>query len=387
MRVIVDARVIQDHFPGIARYTFNLARALAEISPEDEFVLLYDPRAPNAHHNLAELQHGPHVRLLPSAAPLFSLSEQWRIPRQLASLTPSVIHAPYYIRPYLMPAPVVFVAYDLIPLKYPEYFSLHERLAFQFTMRLSLRTAQAIVSTSRSTAQDLQQFYGVPPERLVVIPGAADAHFIPQPAFTIATLRAKYHLPERYALYLGSNKPHKNLVRLVESWAHVSAQAPEVKLVIAGHWDPRYEQAKERAKALQLEEKVLFAGPIADADLPALYSGAEVFIFPSLYEGFGLPVLEAMACGVPVICSNTSSLPEVAGDAALMVDPTDVPALSQAIARVLADAGLRQHLREKGLARAAMFSWHRAAQEMLVLYHRLAERRPAGRPLSGISAR
>ena len=372
MLVAIDARVIQDHFPGIARYTFNLARALADISPEDEFVLLYDPHAPNVHYNLAELQRHPQVRLLPGAAPIFSLSEQWRVPRQLVRLAPDVIHAPYYIRPYAMPAPVVFVAYDLIPLKYPQYFSRREWLIFQLTMRLSLQTAQVIISTSRSTANDLERLCGVRPERIVVVPGAADSRFALQPASAVAILRAKYQLPDRYALYLGSNKPHKNLVHLVEGWRQVSGRMPGVKLVIAGHWDPRYEQAKGRTKALNLDDKVLFAGPIADADLPALYAGAEVFVFPSLYEGFGLPVLEAMACGTPVVCSNTSSLPEVAGDAALLVEPSDVDALSGALARVLAEASLRQEMREKGLARAAGFSWERTAREMLGVYHRLA---------------
>jgi len=370
--VAIDARVIQDHFPGIARYTFNLARALAGVSPEDEFVLLYDPHAPNAHYDLAELQRYPHVHLLPGTASLFSLSEQWRIPRQLAHLAPDVIHAPYYVRPYAMPAPVVFVAYDLIPLKYPQYFSRRERLIFQVAMRLSLQTARVIISTSRSTANDLERFCGVRLERTVVVPGAADVGFAPQPASAVAALRARYRLPDRYVLYLGSNKPHKNLVRLVESWKQVSGRVPGVKLVVAGHWDPRYEQAREKAKVLGLDDKALFAGPIADADLPALYAGAELFAFPSLYEGFGLPVLEAMACGTPVVCSNTSSLPEVAGDAALTVDPSDVDALSAAITRALADESLRQEMRGKGLARAAGFSWERTAREMLAVYHRLA---------------
>jgi alpha-1,3-rhamnosyl/mannosyltransferase len=354
------------------RYTFNLARALASISPEDEFVLLYDPHAPNAHHNLAELQRYPHLRLLLGTAPLFSLSEQWRIPRQLGQLAPDVIHAPYYIRPYAMPAPVVFVAYDLIPLKYPLYFGLRERLIFPLTMGLSLRTAQVVISTSRSTATDLERLCGVCPGQITVVPGAADPGFAPQPAAVVATLRARYQLPERYALYLGSNKPHKNLVHLVESWEQVSGRVPGAKLVIAGHWDSRYEQAKERAKELNLDGQVRFAGPIADTDLPALYSGAEVFVFPSLYEGFGLPVLEAMACGTPVVCSNSSSLPEVAGDAALLAEPSDVGALSAAVTRALADESLRQEMREKGLARAAGFSWERTARDMLAVYHRLA---------------
>ncbi len=182
-------------------------------------------------------------------------------------------------------------------------------------------------------------------------------------------------------LYLGSNKPHKNLVRLVEAWriANSKWQIADSRLVIAGAWDARYPEARERAEALVTTDPAssfqlpVWLGPVPEADLPALYAAATAFVFPSLYEGFGLPVLEAMACGTPVICSNTSSLPEVAGAgqaAAWLVDPFDTAALADAIRRVLLDPDLRVGLREKGLARAREFTWTQTAAQTLAIYRR-----------------
>ncbi|HID89588.1 MAG TPA: glycosyltransferase family 1 protein, partial [Anaerolineae bacterium] len=186
--------------------------------------------------------------------------------------------------------------------------------------------------------------------------------------------RRKYGLPERYILYLGSNKPHKNLVRLVEAWALVTKRGTRdtehgsrTTLVIAGAWDPRYPESRERAESLGLGN-IRWLGPVPESDLPALYTGATVFVFPSLYEGFGLPVLEAMACGAPVICSNVSSLPEVAGDAAVTFTPTDPGAIADALDRVLNDAGLCADLRDRGLRRARLFSWDQSARRTLALY-------------------
>lgn len=366
MRILVDGRTIQDHFPGIARYTFNLVRALAQVAPEDEFQVLHDPAARNTRYDLSTLRRYPNLQLTPGAAPVFSLSEQWRIPRQVKRLASDVVHAPYYVRPYAMPAPVVFTAHDLIPMLYPAYFTWRERLIFGAAMALAWRTACKVIAVSQTTARDLQRLLGVPDDRIALVPEAADPAFRPQPDQAIAAVRQKYALPDEYALYFGSNKPHKNLMRLVEAWAEVAACTP-TKLVIAGHWDARYPQAKERAAALGLEGRIRFAGPIAEADAPALYAGAKVFVFPSLYEGFGLPVLEAMACGVPVVCSRASSLPEVASEAALMVNPNDTSALAAAICRVLEDAQLAHALRARGLERAAHFSWEQAARTTLAL--------------------
>jgi len=188
----------------------------------------------------------------------------------------------------------------------------------------------------------------------------------PQILKTVAEARARYGLPERYLLYLGSNKPHKNLRRLVEAWARLQPQS--MPLVIAGAWDGRYPEARQRAAALSLEGQVRWLGPVPETDLPALYSGSLLFVFPSLYEGFGLPVLEAMACGTPVVCSNSSSLPEVAGDAALLVDPMNTEELVTAVRTALENESLRQDMTEKGLKRAQGFSWLQTAQRTLEVY-------------------
>jgi alpha-1,3-rhamnosyl/mannosyltransferase len=171
-------------------------------------------------------------------------------------------------------------------------------------------------------------------------------------------------------LYIGSNKPHKNLMRLVKAWAKIPPP-PDISLVIAGVWDRRFPEVKLMAQELGLTGSMIFLGPVEEADLPALYSGALAFVFPSEYEGFGLPVLEAMACGVPVACSNVSSLPEVAGDAALTFAPMDVEAMAATLHRLIKDAELRVNLKERGLHRAAQFSWEKTAQATLHLYREL----------------
>jgi alpha-1,3-rhamnosyl/mannosyltransferase len=272
--------------------------------------------------------------------------------------------------------------------------------------RLALRAARAVLAISDATRRDYIHHLGVRPDKIVTIPLAAEvggqgagdrgqgsgvrgqeagvrgqgsgvSRNAPHALRTTHYALRNTH----YVLYLGSNKPHKNLVRLIEAWRIVASsfQLPasgldlnlNLSLVIAGSWDARYPEARHRVAELGLADRVVFLGPVAEAELPALYTGAELFVFPSLYEGFGLPVLEAMACGTPVVCSNVSSLPEVAGDAACQVNPLAVDELAAAIGRVLGDAALRQQMRERGLAQAARFSWPRTAQETLAVYRQI----------------
>ena len=290
--------------------------------------------------------------------------------------------------PYAPGVPTVLTLYDLIPLLMPEQSSGRGRLLARWANVLALRTTRVALAISEATRRDYLAHFRVPAERIVTAPLAADPAFRPQPDAAIAALRARLALPERYVLYLGSNKPHKNLVGLVEAWKiadqqideSASQQVPDhvsrftlhaSRLVIAGAWDERYPEARQRVAELELGDSVTFLGPVAGADLPALYAGAELFVFPSLYEGFGFPVLEAMACGTPVICSNVSSLPEVAGSAALQVDPRDTDALAAAMDRVLGDAALRHEMRRAGLAQAGRFSWTRTAQQTLAAYRRV----------------
>jgi alpha-1,3-rhamnosyl/mannosyltransferase len=370
---VLDLRTVTDHFPGIGRYGFNLARAMVPLlAPSEQLILLRNPTQPSAWD--LTLLAGEGVRVVDVPLSPFYLRQQWAIPRLLHCLAdfgdPLLYHSPYYLMPYRPGVPTLLTCYDLIPLVCPHYFSPAQRLIYRLANWLALSVARVVLVISEATKADLVRHFRVDPRKVVVTPLAADPHFKPQPPAAIAGLRQKYALPDRYVLYFGSNKPHKNLVRLVEAWKIVEgrAQSAGCRLVIAGAWDMRYPEALERAKALGLGERVVFLGPVAEAELPALYAGAELFVFPSLYEGFGLPVLEAMACGTPVVCSNRSSLPEVTGDAALLVDPHDVGALAAAIGQAMGDAELRRILREKGLAQAVRFSWERTAQATLAIY-------------------
>ena len=364
-RIVLDARTATDHFPGIGRYVVNLVSALKRIAPELDLALLRDPSTPDQRLTLPD-----DLPTLDCAVSPFNLSQQWQVRSIVRRSQAALYHSAYYLMPYAPSLPAIVTCYDLIPLIYPQYFPAPQRLIFRTAHHLALRTARITLAISEATKSDLVRFFHIDPQRVVVTPLAADPHFQPPSRATIDRVRQQHALPDRYLLYFGSNKPHKNVPRLIEAFAQANLQFPTAnfKLIIAGHWDERYPQAKALVEQLNLRDAVRFIGPVQDADLPALYGGAEVFVFPSQYEGFGFPVLEAMACGVPVVCSNRSSLPEVAGDAALLCDPNDVGMLAHAIEQALADQDLRASLRQRGLARAAQFSWEQTALTTLKVY-------------------
>jgi glycosyltransferase involved in cell wall biosynthesis len=362
--VILDGRTANDHFPGIGRYVVNLAQALVSVAPQLSLSLLYDPNVAASRLSLPNLP-----RIACPTSP-FSLRQQWLVPRQLPRAQATLYHSPYYLMPYRPGVPTLLTCYDMLPLLFPEYYTSWQRIVYRLTHLLALRAAAVVLAISEATKADMVRCLGVSPERVIVTPLAAGPHFQPQDTAIITAVRQKYRLPEPYILYVGSNKPHKNLPRLVRAFAQfaIANHPSKIALVIAGHWDDRYPEAKKVAEERNLQDRVRFAGPVAEADLPALYSGAILFIFPSRYEGFGLPVLEAMACGLPVACANESSLPEVAGQAALLFQPDDTQAISAAIADLLGNPERRRALARRGLDRAAEFSWQRTAVLTLEVY-------------------
>ncbi len=367
MRIVLDARTIQDHFPGIARYTYNLAVAMADVMPLDDLLLIYDPSQQNSRFNLDTLRAKSNVNIVECSAPNFSLREQVLVPAVLRRKRAALYHSPYYIMPYLLPCPGVVTIHDLVPMLYPHYFTVLQRLAFAATLRLAIGTARRIVTDSVSTARDLARLTGAAQDRITVVAAAADPSLHRPESKQVAEVVARYNLPVCYILYVGSNKPHKNLSRLIEAFSKVERRT-RYPLVVAGHWEPRQSEAKAMAEKMELHNLVRWIGPVPPQDLAAIYSGAALFVFPSEYEGFGLPVLEAMACGIPVLCSNSSSLPEVAGDAARLLDPHDTVAWTQAIDDLLSDESARAELAERGQRRAAGFSWTASARQMRSVY-------------------
>lgn len=365
LRIVLDGRATTTHFPGVARATLGLLTGLREIEHDHRIAVLSHGNAPPPTH--PAFQDHRFSRIATHALPL-SLAQQWQLPLLSRVLRPDVWHAPYYVRPFLgVPRPVVTV-FDVIGRVVPGALpSLRARLLFEMTLRLSLRSAVQIITSSEATKRDLIATYQVVESRLKVVALAADAQFQPQSVQKITGVREKYGLPSRYILYVGSNKPHKNLVSLVRAFAALDTDAA---LVIAGHWDRRYPEAMSLAQSLNIADRVRFIHEIADADLPPLLSSAEVFVFPSRYEGFGLPPLEAMACGAPVIVANTSALPEVVGDAGLLVVP-EPKLLAEAMQTVLDDPSLRMSLRERGLNRARQFSWAETARQTLHVYEQV----------------
>ena len=370
MQIAIDARYINDHFPGIGRYVYNLIDALGPQAGTHRLLVLHNPALVNTRHPVAMLARHPAVELIETPLRPFSLAEQRGIPTLLRRLRADLFHAPYYVRPYAgLPCRSVTTLYDAIPRLFPAEVSPRARVLFNLLTRLAARGSQHILAISASARADLIAAYRIPAARITVTPLAASPRFAPQPPERIAAARARHALPERYVICLSSNKPHKNLETLVAAFAQLDA--PDVALVLAGHWDQRYPAARDAAERLNLASRVCFLPGIAEDDLPALLSGAAAFAFPSRYEGFGLPPLEALACGAPVVCSNTSSLPEVVGDAGLLVEP-NAAAFAAALGRVLNEPALAERLRAAGPLRAAQFSWHATAAATLAAYEQAA---------------
>lgn len=376
MRIGIDGRTLRDDYPGIGRYIYNLIAALQPLLDGDTLVILYDP-AVKSRYDIAALASRPGIELVPFPVAPRALSQQWQLPRLLRSLALDVFHAPYYATAYRgLPCPMVLTLHDLIPIVCPESMpSARARWIYRSASRLAVQRAARVIVCSQATRSDLMRLYGTPAERIDVISEAVDPTFAPVPAADVRRVREMYRVPQHYILHVGVNKPHKNLSTLLEAYHSYYVRTPaesRAALVLVGEHDPRYVSPRRWAAQLGLAQSVLALGSVPDEDLRALYSGAACFAFPSLCEGFGLPILEAMACGAPVLCSSASSLPEVAGDAAIMLPPRNTAAWSKSLAGLLEDTTLQSSLRARGLTRAAQFSWAITAQDTFAVYRRAA---------------
>ncbi len=374
LKIAIDGRCLTDHYPGIGRYLYNLLRSLTSVAEDAEISVLINRRNAgddgNSRFDLEALEERG-IRLIEVASPIRGTRQQLELPRKLRKLGAEVFHAPYFLTAFKPGRPMVVGVYDTIAVTSPDDLpSLRARLGVKLGMRLALAVARSVITLSRAAQQDIVDTFGLPREKISVTPAAPAREFKPAEPEAIDELRARLRLPESYALHVGTNKPHKNLERLMEAWSEVRGlELPKCGLVFAGAHDRSQFNVREAATRLGFDD-VRCLGAVAESDLPVLYSGAELFVLPSLVEGFGLPVLEAMACGAPVACGRSSSLPEVAGHAAMYFDPEDAGSIAQSLARLLRNPGYRRLLGERGRARAAQLSWERTARLTLDVYRR-----------------
>ncbi len=358
---------------GLGRYAESLTRALVAAHPH-RYALFYNRE--RGIEPLEGLKHLPAHTVALGYKPwrmLVWMGQLVRVPFNRLVPDATLFHATEHLLLPLRGVPTVLTVHDLIFRHLPEHHKTLNRWYLNWTMPLYCRRADRIITISHATRRDLIAAYDVPPAKITVIHEAADPRFRPQPPEAVEAVRTRYDLPARYLLSVGTIEPRKNLARLLEAFETLHAEGLTDALVVVGGRGWLYDDFFARLERSPAREAVLFPGYVPDADLPPIYAGAQALAFPSLYEGFGLPVLEAMACGTPVACSNTSSLPEVAGDAALLFDPRDVTAITRALRRLLSDDALHADLRQRGLDRAATFSWDRVAAETEAVYNTVSD--------------
>jgi len=364
-----------ERMTGIARYAVELTRAMCRLEPALDLILL-NPYGDAAHPWYQEFPNYPlpHLQKLPLVATLGNLE----LHRAATRLHLDILHDPCGVAPFIAPRGSyrrVTTIHDAIPAIYPEAQSLLTRLVFSTLVARAGRTSDAILTVSETSADDLARHYRLPRGKIQVTPNGV-APPLAMAAGRVREILARHGVGQPYFLYVGALHPRKNLRRVIEAFAKLREAHNDVTLVIVGPpaWGANA-VLRDVLHSAGSAQGIVFTGFLADEDLHAFYRGAHALVFPSLYEGFGLPALEAMSHGTPVVTSNTSSLPEVTGDAAVLVDPTSVEAICQGMRRLLEDENLRAELSRRGLARSQLFSWEATARETLRVYERLVAHR------------
>lgn len=353
MRIGIDIQSTLGQKTGIGLYTANLLRALRQVA---------------AYHEYIELAWGrPHD--LRTDQRIYW--QQWALPRRAKKARVDILHVPGFDAPFFKPCPVVLTVHDLIGQIFPRNLPPVSRFYWSFWLPYSIRWANVVIADSECTKKDLIRCTGIPPERVHVVYLGVDTSFQPvQDIRALEEVRGKYGLPKEFILYVGTIEPRKGLDILLAAYGMLVNEIP-YDLVIAGKLGWYTGSLFQLVEVYKLGRRVHFTGYIADDDLPKLYNLAALFVYPSRYEGFGLPPLEAMACGVPVVCSNAASLPEVVGDAAYVVPPDAPELLAAAIRQVLEDKQLQAAMRSKGLERARRFTWEETARRTIAIYEKL----------------
>lgn len=364
MRIGFDARFIS--WKGVGTYSRNLLKQFSQV-PDLEVVCFYNDDTKD------RLPAGENFNMVRLNQEVFSSRNLNKIGSIVNKAGCSLFHAPYVVAPNNLDCPLLVTAHDIIPLLFPKSIpSFRQRRAYRGLLADAIQKADHVITVSTVSQSYLLAHFSLPLGKVSVILDGVGREFGPRSEAEIETVMAKYKIGRPHILWLGEFVAHKNVGALVSAFAAQSSKIrSRYKLVLAGEKSGDWQQVKKEAVRRGVGGLVVIPGFIADQDLPALYSAAELFVYPSLYEGFGLPPLEAMACGTPVVCSNSSSLPEVVGDGGLLVAPRSA-ALSAAITEVLTNDSLKQRLRRRGRERAALFSWDNAVAKTLDLYRELA---------------
>jgi glycosyltransferase involved in cell wall biosynthesis len=349
---------------GIASYIVNLLRHLPGTASEMEYTVFLSERRYEGPPGL-RLQIS---RLPTNRPPVRIVWEQALLPWVARREGIDLLHNMAFVGPLASTCPFVVTVHDLSFLFYPHSFRSLRRIYLRVFARMSVRRARRVIAVSESTKRDLVEIYGISPAKIDVIHNGVDASFQPLPADQVDAFRLQRGLPDRFVLFVGTLEPRKNIARLIEAYARLPQERPPLVLVGGKGWF--YDEIFGRVEALELTDEVHFVGFVPAEDLPLWYNAAELFVYPSMYEGFGLPPLEAMACGTAVITSTASSLPEVVGKAGQLADPTDTDALATAMEQVLGNRDLQEQMQAAGLVQAAGFSWEKAARQTVDSYRR-----------------
>jgi len=369
VRIALDVRKLHDY--GIGTYVRNLLKQLARIDPRSEYVLFCRPDDAGVASQL-----GPNFRAVTTEARPYSVAEQVAIPWLVRRERPDVFHTPHYVLPPLTTTRSVVTIHDCIHLMFPQY--LPNRIAPYYArgvMWAAAHRATRILTVSEASKRDILRFFDVPEAKIDVISNAIDERFdTPPDDEQVRLVRERFQLDGEFLLYAGNIKPHKNLERLIEAFhqLHADSRFQHLTLLIIGDEISKYPTLRRTVQRLMLHKHVRFLGFVPYETLRVLYRLASVFVFPSLYEGFGLPPLEAMASGTPVVTSNVSSLPEVTGDAAMLIDPYDAGAIAAGVRQVLEDGALRARMVARGLEHAHSYSWETSVRRIHEVYKAVA---------------